>query len=323
MRHAEATLHISVILPVYNELDNVDPMFAELSAVLESTARSYEIIFVDDGSTDGSRQRLDAIAERAPGVRVIAFKKNFGQTAALAAGFHVCRGEVVVTMDADLQNDPADIPKLLAKLDDGFDVVSGWRKDRQDTMLTRRIPSVIANRLIRWSTGVKIHDYGCMLKAFRGDVARDLRLYGEMHRFIPALASDMGAAVTEVVVNHRARVSGVSKYGISRTFRVVLDLMTVRFLSRFATRPLHVFGFAGLVLSGVGLAGIGWLILQKLGAGAQIGGRPLLFLSILLVITGVQLVTMGLLAELLVRTYHESQSKPTYVIDETAVRDRK
>ncbi len=307
-------MDISVILPVYDEIDNIDPLQLELRSVLDRIDRSYEIIYVDDGSTDGSAEHLLELRDDDPHVRVVRFKKNFGQTAALAAGFAACTGDVVVTMDADLQNDPADIPKLLAKLDEGFEVVSGWRKDRQDTLLSRRLPSVIANVVIRWSTGVHIHDYGCMLKAFKGDVARGLRLYGEMHRFIPAIAWDMGAPVAEVVVNHRPRVSGQSKYGISRTFRVILDLMTVRFLSRFSTKPLHVFGFLGLGLGGAGSLGLAWLIAQKLFAGAQIGGRPLLLLSILLVVTGVQFVTMGLLAELLVRTYHESQSKPTYVV---------
>ena len=307
-------MDISVILPVYNEVENIDPLQLELRSVLDRLARSYEIIYVDDGSTDGSSEHLLELSDYDPHVRVVRFKKNFGQTAALAAGFDACTGDVVVTMDADLQNDPADIPRLLAKLDEGFEVVSGWRKDRKDTWLSRRLPSVIANAVIRWSTGVHIHDYGCMLKAFKGDVARGLRLYGEMHRFIPAIAWDLGAPVAEVVVNHRPRVSGESKYGISRTFRVILDLMTVRFLSRFSTKPLHVFGSVGLALGGMGSFGLLWLVAQKVFAGAQIGGRPLLFLSILLVVTGVQFVTMGLLAELLVRTYHESQGKPTYVI---------
>ncbi|MFT4570534.1 MAG: glycosyltransferase involved in cell wall biosynthesis [Hyphomicrobiaceae bacterium] len=308
-------MDISVVLPVFNEVENIEPLHAEITEVLEPMGRSYEVIYVDDGSTDGSRELLTDLHERDPHVRTILFRRNFGQTAAVAAGLKATRGDLVVTLDSDRQNDPHDIPRLIAKLDEGFDMVSGWRKDRKDDLVLRKIPSMVANKLIRWMTGVHVHDYGCMLKVYRGEIARGLRLYGEMHRFIPAIAHDLGARVEEIVVNHRPRVAGTSKYGISRVIRVVLDLMTVKFLSVYATRPLHVFGVLGLGMGGLGTLLLGILGFQRIFLGIELSNRPIVLLALLLVVTGAQSVTMGLLAEMMARTYHESQDKPIYVIE--------
>lgn len=304
----------SVVLPVYNEKDNLEPLHVELTGVMEALKGSYEIIYVDDGSVDGSLEVLRRIHGDDDRVRVVSFRRNFGQTAAIAAGFDASTGDVVITMDADLQNDPADIPRLLEKMKEGNQVVSGWRRERKDTLLLRRLPSVIANALIRSATNVRVHDYGCMLKVYDGDIARGLRLYGEMHRFIPAMAWDLGASVAEVVVNHRPRVAGVSKYGLSRATRVVLDLLTVKFLSVFSTRPLHAFGLFGFALGVPGTLLLGWLGFDRLVFGVELAGRPIVLLAILLVVMGVQFITMGLLAEMLARTYHESQAKPVYVV---------
>ncbi len=309
-------MKVSVIVPICNERDNLRPLHAELVAALGSTGHPYEIIYVNDGSTDGSREILRAIHGEDPNVRVLSLRKNFGQTAALAAGFEHARGDVVVTIDGDLQNDPADIPRLLAKIDEGYDLVTGWRKQRQDGFWLRRLPSLAANWIIRRSTQVRVHDYGCMLKAYRSDIARGLRLYGEMHRFIPAIAGDLGASICELEVNHRPRVHGESKYGLSRTLRVVLDLLTVRFLSVFSTRPIHVFGSGGFLLGATGTVLLAWLGFQRIFLGVELGSRPIVLLAMLLVTTGVQLVTLGLLGEMLARTYHESQGKPIYVIGE-------
>ncbi|HIL13490.1 MAG TPA: glycosyltransferase [Deltaproteobacteria bacterium] len=304
----------SVVLPVFDEKDNLEPLHAELTVVMEALKCSYEIIYVDDGSADGSLDVLRRLHDDDDRVRVISFRRNFGQTPAIAAGFDASKGDVVITLDADLQNDPADIPRLLEKMKEGHQVVSGWRRERKDTLLLRRLPSVIANALIRSATNVRVHDYGCMLKVYDGDIARGLRLYGEMHRFIPAMAWDLGASVGEVVVNHRPRVAGVSKYGLSRATRVVLDLLTVKFLSVFSTRPLHAFGLFGFALGVPGTLMLGWLGFDRLVFGVELAGRPIVMLAILLVVMGVQFVTMGLLAEMLARTYHESQSKPVYVV---------
>jgi len=309
-------LALSVLIPVYNEAPNLEPLHHELTATLGAWGRSYELLFVDDGSTDGSAEALGVIHARDPHVRVIRFRRNFGQTAAFAAGFAHARGEVIVTADGDLQNDPRDIPALVARLEEGHDIVCGWRRDRKDRWLTRRVPSMIANRLISWATGVELHDYGCSLKAFRAEVVKPLRLYGEMHRFIPAIASDQGVAIDEMVVNHRPRQAGRSKYGLGRTVRVVLDLLTVKFLLSYSTRPLQIFGMVGLVMGGAGVLVTLWLAYVRLFALQSIGDRPLLLLGILLIFTGVQLLTLGLLAELQARTYHESQNKPIYVIRE-------
>jgi glycosyltransferase involved in cell wall biosynthesis len=309
-------MDISVVLPVYNEVENLVPLHAELADALKALGRSYEIIYVDDGSRDHSWEILQRIRSEDPHVRVLRFRRNFGQTAAVAAGLERTTGDIVVTLDSDRQNDPNDIGRLIERLEQGYDLVSGWRRDRKDDFVNRRLPSVIANRLIRAITGVHVHDYGCMLKAYRGEVARELRLYGEMHRFIPAIAADLGARVDEIVVNHRPRIAGTSKYGISRVVRVVLDLLTVKFLSVYSTRPIHVFGVWGVILGGLGMLVMTVLGFEKIVLGHALAGRPIVLLAGLLVVTGVQLVTMGLLGEMLARTYHESQGKKTYIVAE-------
>ncbi len=309
-------MDLSVVIPVYNEEENVEPLIVEIEAALAALGKSYEIVIVDDGSKDATFAKLRSIRERLVQLKVVRLKRNFGQTAALAAGLAQARGAVVILMDGDGQNDPADIPALLRKLDEGNDLVAGWRHNRQDPFLNRRLPSMIANRLISFTTHVKLHDYGCTLKAMRQDVAKNLRLYGEMHRFIPAIAYERGARIAELKVNHRPRLRGTSKYGISRTLRVVLDLLTVKFLSSYSTRPSHVFGPIGLGSALLGFIIGLYLSAQKLLYGQDIGGRPLLLLSILLIFIGFQFVTMGLLGEMLARTYHESQDRPVYVVGE-------
>ncbi len=307
---------LSIVIPFYNERENALPLIDEVHAVLASRPMTYEIVAVDDGSSDGTTDRL---RERAGGdarLVVVVLRKNFGQTAALSAGFDHARGEVIVTMDGDRQNDPADIPRLIEKLSEGYDIVSGWRVDRKDPWLTRRLPSRIANALISLTTRVHLHDYGCSLKAFRGDVIRLIRLYGEMHRFIPAVASWVGVTVAELPVNHRPRVAGRSKYGLSRTVRVILDLLTVKFLLSYATRPIQIFGLIGLAALAAGMGFGAYLSFLRLVVDEPIGNRPLLLLSILLVMAGIQFITMGLLGEMISRTYHEAQGKPIYVIKE-------
>jgi glycosyltransferase involved in cell wall biosynthesis len=305
---------LSVVIPIHNESPNLRQLHQELTATLTAWGRPYEIIAVDDGSTDDSFQILSELHAADPRLHVIRFRRNFGQTAAFAAGFAHASGAIIVTSDGDLQNDPRDIPALVQSLEQGADIACGWRRDRKDTFLTRRVPSMLANRLISRATGVNLHDYGCSLKAFRAEVVKPLRLYGEMHRFIPAIASEIGVRVTEQEVNHRPRLHGTSKYGLSRTIRVVLDLLTVKYLLDYAKRPLQIFGLVGLLFGGLGGAILLYLIGVKYLAHQGIGDRPLLLLAILLVFTGVQLVTLGLLAEMQARTYHESQNKPTYVI---------
>ena len=310
------SLDLSVVVPVYNEAGNLEPLHAEITQALTRLGRSYEVVYVDDGSTDGGFAVLGELQRRDPHVVAVRFPRNYGQTAALAAGFDHAGGEVLVAMDADGQNDPADIPALLAKLDEGFDVVAGWRHPRQDPLLSRRVPSVIANGLIGLITGVRLHDYGCTLKVMRHDVVRGLRLYGEMHRFIPALADDLGARIAEMQVHHRPRRAGVSKYGLGRTIRVLLDLITVKFLSSYSTRPIQVFGGIGLACGLVGLVITSILGFERLFLGVPLAQRPLVWLGILLTLMGLQFITMGLLGELLVRTYHESQNKPVYRVAE-------
>jgi glycosyltransferase involved in cell wall biosynthesis len=305
---------LSVVIPLYNEVESIPSLYDELTAALEATGRSYEVIVVDDGSKDGSFQSLREINARDPRWQIVRFRRNFGQTAGFAAGFAAARGEIIITSDADLQNDPRDIQKLLEKMDEGYDIVSGWRVNRKEPFLSRRLPSMVANRMISGATGVSLHDYGCSLKAYRQDVVKNVRLYGELHRFIPALASWMGVTVAEVPVNDRARKYGSSKYGISRTFHVLLDLISVRFLLGYATRPIHVFGRLGLVMAGAGLLIGLFLTFVKFGLGQDIGDRPLLLLAILLVIVGVQMLSMGLLSEMVMRTYYEVQDKPIYVV---------
>jgi glycosyltransferase involved in cell wall biosynthesis len=306
---------ISVVVPLYNEAENVEDLHLQLTASLERMGQPYEIILVDDGSRDGTVKKLVALEMKDPRVRVLALRRNFGQTAAFSAGFDHARGSVVVTSDGDLQNDPADIPRLVAKLDEGYDIVCGWRQDRKDP-LSKRIPSWFANRLISFATGVQIHDYGCSLKAIRSEVVKGLKLYGEMHRFIPAVASWMGVSVAEMPVNHRPRTRGTSKYGIGRTVRVLLDLFTVKFLLAYGTRPAHLFGLWGLGSGATGFGILAYLTYLKLFEDQAIGGRPLLLLGVLLVVTGLLFVMSGLIAEILVRIYHESQGKPIYVVKE-------
>ena len=307
---------LSIVIPVRNESPNIRPLYDELTTTLVRGGRSYEIIVIDDGSTDDTFDQLSALQAGDPHLRVIRFRRNFGQTAAFAAGFAYARGRLVVTADGDLQNDPADIASMADAIDEGYDIVCGWRKDRKDTLITRRVPSVLANKLISWATGVDLHDYGCSLKVFRAEVVKPLRLYGEMHRFLPAIASQIGVRIKEVVVNHRARTAGTTKYGLSRTIRVILDLVTVKFLLSYSTRPLQIFGLMGVFALTAGTMITGYLGYVRLTTTQGIADRPLLLLGMLLLFIGVQLVTFGLLAELLARTYYESQNKPVYVIRE-------
>ena len=308
-------IDLSVVIPIHNEASNLEALHREFTDTLQRWGRPYEIILIDDGSTDGSMAALERLQAGDAHVRVIQFRRNFGQTAAFAAGFAQARGRLIATADGDLQNDPRDIPQMIERLDSGYDIVCGWRKARKDPFLSRRLPSLVANRLISWATGVRLNDYGCSLKIFRAEVVKPLRLYGEMHRFLPALASEIGVRIAEQPVNHRPRVHGESKYGISRTVRVVLDLLTVKFLLSYSTRPLQMFGLVGTILGGLGA-----VILAALGFGRLAGAisidrhQPLLLFGILLGFAGLQLLTLGLLAEMQVRTYHESQGKPTYVI---------
>jgi glycosyltransferase involved in cell wall biosynthesis len=311
----DAEVDISVVLPVYNEAGNLELFVPELSAALQDLGRSYEILAVDDGSRDESVAILRTLKEQEPNLRIVRFRRNFGQTAAFAAGFDLARGVYVVTMDADGQNDPADLPRLLEVMESGgYDIVSGWRQERKEPFLSRRLPSMIANRIIGRSTGVELHDYGCSLKIYHREVAKNINLYGELHRFVPALASGIGVEVAEVAVRDRPRQFGRSKYNLSKTVRVILDLLTVSFLLSYMARPMQLFGLAGLLSGGVGFALGFYLALYKIVTGADIGNRPLLSLAILLMILGAQFLVMGLLGELQARTYFEVQNKPIYVI---------
>ena len=307
-------IEISVVLPVYNEVENLVVLYEDIVTALEETAKAVEIICVDDGSQDGSLDALKALSANDSRLVVIEFRRNFGQTAALAAGLRFARGEVVVTLDADRQNDPADIPALLAEIDRGMDLVCGWRHKRQDGLWLRLIPSRIANWLISTTTDVKLHDYGCTLKAMRQDVAKNLRLYGEMHRFIPAIASWYGVRMSEIKVRHHPRTAGVSKYGISRTFRVLLDLLTVKFLLGYSARPIQFFGSIGLVSGVAGVGTLAWLFFERTVLGIPLADRPAVLGGIVLTLVGLQFITVGLLAELQSRTYHESQDKPIYEV---------
>lgn len=305
---------LSVIIPVYNEEESLNKLYEKVVASLDSLGKSWELILIDDGSTDKSWSIIESIANSDKRVRALSFVKNFGQTAALAAGIDEASGSVFIPMDADLQNDPEDIQRLLDKLDEGFDVVSGWRKDRKDAFLTRLLPSWMANALISWISGVKLHDYGCSLKAYRSHVLKDVRLYGEMHRFVPIYASWVGAKVTEIPVRHHARELGESKYGISRTFKVVLDLLTVKFLSSYATKPIYVFGTCGFLSCACSILIFIWMVILKYGYNTSFIETPLPVLVAMSFMVGVQFILMGLLAELLMRTYHESQGKRIYLI---------
>tara|TARA_B100001123_G_scaffold144096_1_gene167395 strand:+ start:143 stop:1120 length:978 start_codon:yes stop_codon:yes gene_type:complete len=308
------TTELSVVLPVYNEKDNLIQMHAELKRSLDNIGKPYEILFVDDGSDDGSMEILEDISATDCSVRVVQFRRNFGQTAALAAGLDLSKGEIIVTLDADLQNDPTDIPILLDAISQGADLVCGWRHERKDGYWLRLVPSKIANAIISLTTDVKLHDYGCTLKAMRREVAENLRLYGEMHRFIPAIASWYGINIVEIKVNHRARTSGTSKYGLSRTYRVILDLLTVKFMLAPSSRPIQLFGNLGLLGGMTGGVLLAWLGIQRIFFSVPLANKSIVYLAILLIIIGFQLVTLGLLAELQARSYHESSGKSIYVI---------
>ncbi len=309
-------MKISVVIPIYNEEENLSLLYDELTEVMRSLGRPYEILFVDDGSKDSSLAILKSLQEADSKVVVVQFRRNFGQTAAMSAGFDFSSGDVIITMDGDLQNDPTDIPRFLEKIEEGFDVVTGWRHKRKDKFISRRLPSIMANKIISWTTGVALHDYGCTLKAFRKEVIKNIRLYGEMHRFIPAIASGMGISFTEIKVNHRARRFGTSKYGISRTIRVVLDLITVKFLLSYATRPIQIFGLLGVISGTVGFLIALIMTIQRQFFDVPLSDRPLLLLAIVLIFIGIQFVSIGLIGELQARTYHEAQEKPVYYVKE-------
>ena len=307
-------MDFSLVVPVYNEQDNIDELYRAVVSALDATDLDYEIIVVDDGSTDGSYGVLQHLAAADERLKVIRFRRNFGQTAAMSAGFDAASGSIIIPMDGDLQNDPTDIPRLIQKLDEGYDVVSGWRRDRKDTFITRKIPSILANALISRMTGVHLHDYGCTLKAYRREVLDGINLYGEMHRFVPALVSQFGARVAELPVNHRHRLHGVSKYGISRTLRVILDLITVKFLMTYSTKPIQLFGRWGVYTILAGLGSGAMTIYMKFFDHLSMNRNPLLILTGFLLFMGVQFIVMGLLGELNARTYFESQGKPIYVV---------
>ncbi len=309
---------VSIVIPVFNEEENVPILYEKLKKVLENLNAEYEIIFVDDGSTDRTREILEEIASKDKKVKVVEFARNFGQTSAMMAGMDFATGDVIITMDGDLQNDPEDIPKLLEKIEEGYDVVSGWRKNRKDAAISRKLPSKIANWLIGRITGVKIHDYGCTLKAYRSSVIKRLRLYGELHRFIPALASTVTSTskIIEIPVKHHPRIYGKSKYGISRTFKVIVDLFFIWFLKKFMQKPIHFFGILGLILLLIGSGLFLYLVVLKL-TGHSIGGRPLLTISVLFILSGLQMFTTGIISEVLMRIYYESQNKTPYVIGRT------
>jgi len=313
-RSKDKTLDLSVVIPIYNEADNVERLYKSLEEVLSKLDKNYEVLLIDDGSTDGTTDKLAEIHERNPKYKVIQFRRNYGQTAAMSAGFDYSAGNVIVTIDADLQNDPKDIPKILEKMEEGYDVVSGWRKERKDPFLTRKVPSKIANWLVSILAGIHLHDYGCTLKAYSKDVVKNVQLYGEMHRYIPALASWIGINVTEIPVSHHKRKFGKSKYGLSRTPRVILDLITLKFLLSYSTRPIQIFGSIGIITAFLGFLIALFLSYVKLVQKQSIGDRPLLLLAVLLIFLGFQFISMGLLGELVVRTYHETQNKPIYFI---------
>jgi glycosyltransferase involved in cell wall biosynthesis len=316
LRPLAKEVDVTVVIPVFNEAENILPLFSMMRPVLDNSAEKIEVLFVEDGSIDETYHLLKEIHERDKRIGIIRFRRNFGQTAAFSAGFDLARGDVIITMDGDLQNDPANIPDLLEKINQGYDVVSGWRVDRKDAFLTRRLPSIVANKLISVITGVKLHDYGCSLKAYRREVVKNVQLYGELHRFIPALASWMGIRVAEVQVNHAPRKYGRTKYGLGRVIKVILDLLTVKFLLGYATRPIHIFGLLGMISFSVGTVIGAYLSVLKIFFSEALSDRPLLLLAVLLVVLGVQLITMGLLGEMVVRIYHETQNKPIYVIRE-------
>jgi glycosyltransferase involved in cell wall biosynthesis len=312
----ESGPELSLIIPCLNEEESVDELVAEVFSVIDDEGYDAEVVIVDDGSSDGTWAKLEGHADRDPRLKLVRFRRNFGQTAAMVAGMDHAVGAVMIPLDADLQNDPRSIPKLMEKVREGYDVVSGWRKDRRDTFLSRRLPSQIANGIISWVSGVRLHDYGCTLKAYRREVLEPVELYGEMHRFIPIYASWSGAKVTEVVVNHRARKYGQSKYGIMRTFKVLLDLLVVKFLGSYGTKPIYFFGGLGFVLFGGAVASGGLVLIHKFVYGIYAHRNPFLLIAIFLGLTGIQSLFLGLLAEISIRTYHESQSRPIYMVRE-------
>ncbi len=316
MNENKGRIDISVIVPIFNEEQNIFNLYGRLEKVLDKNGQSYEVLFIDDGSTDGSWEQMNEIHRKNNRFRIIKLRRNFGQTAAMSAGFDHCRGEVAITLDADLQNEPEDIPKLIDEINKGYDVVSGWRKNRKENYITRRLPSNMANRLISLLTGVRLHDFGCTLKAYRKDVIKNTKLYGEMHRYIPALASWMGITVSEVVVEHKPRKHGKSKYGLNRIFKVFLDIITLKFLLSFSTKPIQVFGLFGIVVGTLGGLLTIILLIQRIFFLISLANRPLFILAIFLVFIGIQFITFGLLAELNIRIYHESQQKPIYFIRE-------
>jgi glycosyltransferase involved in cell wall biosynthesis len=313
-RQARPKPELSVVIPVYNEEENIERLYDKLVAALTELGQTWEAIFIDDGSTDRSFEELEKLSLRDERIKIVSFVRNYGQTAALAAGIDHSLGKIIIPMDADLQNDPADIKSLLNKMDEGYDVVSGWRKNRQDEFFTRLIPSWTANKIISVISGVRLHDYGCSLKAYRRNVIKNIRLYGEMHRFVPIYASWQGAKVAEIPVNHFARQFGQSKYGLSRTFKVVLDLITVKFMSSYFTKPIYVFGTAGIASIGFAFAGFAWMLVLKFCYDTTFIETPLPVLVAMCFMVGIQLILMGLLAEILMRTYHESQGKRIYAV---------
>jgi len=312
----ENKIDLSIVIPIYNEKQSINSLYKNLNSVLPELDKSYEVILIDDGSMDETYDELLKIHQKNNAYKIIKFRRNFGQTAAMKAGFDYSRGDVVITLDADLQNDPADIPEMLDKLNDGYDIVSGWRKHRKDNTLIRNFPSAIANRIISALTGVYLHDYGCTLKAYRKEVIKNLELYGEMHRYIPALASWMGVKIAEIPVRHHSRKFGKAKYGISKTIRVILDIMVVKFLLSYSQKPIQVFGLIGLITGAVGFIVTAYLTIMRIFFNQGLANRPLFTLSIFMILLGIQLITMGLLAELIMRTYHESQNKSIYVVKE-------
>mgnify|MGYP001074707254 CR=1 FL=1 len=307
-------IDISIVIPIYNERENIEKLYKKLDKALSRVNLKYEVLLIDDGSVDGTFDQLLKIHRKNKLFKIIRFRKNFGQTPAISAGFDYAEGEVVITLDADLQNDPADIPVLLSKINEGYDIASGWRKNRKDNAVTRRFPSVIANKIISGFTGVHLHDYGCTLKAYRREVVKNINLYGEMHRYIPAIASWMGVKVAEVPVMHHSRKYGKSKYGISRTIKVILDIITVKFLLSYSQSPIQIFGLVGLFSGLVGFIMTAYLIIMRLFFNQSLADRPLFILSIFMILIGIQLVTIGLLAEVLMRVYHKVQDRSTYVI---------
>ena len=307
-------INLSIVIPIYNEKESVGRLYSRLNKTLSKLKIKYEVILIDDGSTDGTYEELKKINKKNSSYKIIRFRRNFGQTSAMSAGFHYSSGDVIITLDADLQNDPKDIPAILKKLDEGYDIVSGWRRERKDKAVSRRFPSIVANKIISRLSGVYLHDYGCTLKAYRKEVIENIELYGEMHRYIPAVASRMGVSVAEIPVTHHSRKYGKSKYGISRTIRVILDIITIKFLLSYSQRPIQIFGLLGLLSGSAGFIITAYLIIMRIFFNQSLADRPLFILSIFMIFIGIQLITMGLLAEINMRIYHEAQDKPTYVI---------